>query len=264
MNLTLKIKLILLTLVLPISFLLAGILIGENSFLLGFSFHSLQITIILSLVGFIVGILFNIICYYRKIFGVAIYQTPIPLTLFLIFWLIADTFIGDWLSLFVGILGLLLGLWLNTTLVLPYQFFKIKKRILALLYLFYSFVILGLFMGVPIFNLLLGVFAGNYLAMRIVSYIKNDNFIKKSIHQGALFSAFIILIISLIAGLLAFSDIESYLEICYNITQIQLSSDKFLIFLIVMGILGVIAQYFITYFTANTILDLHKHRKTIR
>lgn len=241
--------------------MLAGYLIGKNSFLLGFEFNNLGMTIILSSVGLAIGVLFNFICYYRKLFAATIYQTPIPLTLFFTFWWISNFFASDYIAFFIGIAGLLLGLWLNSILVTPYQFFKIKKRILAFLYLFYSIVILGIFMGVPIFNILMGVFAGNYLAIRIISYINNENSIKRSIHQGALFSALVIAVISILSGLMAFVDIDTYLDTFQSLTHIRISAETFLLFLIIMGIIGVFGQYFITRFTAYTMLQLHNHKK---
>lgn len=258
---SLKIKLFILSLVFPLSFLLAGYLIGENSYLLGFEFRNTGVTIILSTVGFLIGVIFNIICYYRKVFAIAIYQTPIPLTLFFSFWWISNSFVNEWIAISLGFFGLLLGLWLNSVLVLPYQFFKVKKRILALLYLFYSIIILGLFMGVPIFNILLGVFAGNYLAMRIISYIKDDKDIGRSINQGALFSALVILIISILSGLMAFVDLETYLQTFTSLTHIPINGEKFLLILIIAGFVGVALQYFITRFTAYTMLHFHNYKK---
>lgn len=261
MKQALKIKLIILALVFPMSFCVAGYLIGENSYLLGLEFKSTLITATASLLGFSLGVLFNFICYYRKTFAIAIYQFPIPFTLFFAFWWISNSFVNNWLALFIGILGLLLGLWLNTVLVIPYQFYKIKKRILALLYLFYSIIILGIFMGVPIFNILLGVFAGNYLAIRTISYIRLESSINRNIHQGALFSALVILFITIIAGLMAIVDIETYTETFTALTKIPIDATKFIWFLVIGGALGVIIQYFITRFTAYTMLQLHNYRK---
>jgi len=247
MSMILKIKLFVLSLVFPLSFLLAGYLIGENSYLLGFEFKNTGVTIILCVIGFLIGIVFNIICYYRKVFAIAIYQTPIPLTLFFSFWWITNSFVNEWIAISLGFLGLFLGLWLNSVLVLPYQFFKI--------------IILGLFMGVPIFNILLGVFAGNYLAMRIISYIKDEKDIGKSIHQGASFSALVILIISILAGLMAFVDIETYLQTFTSLTHIPINGEKFLLILVIAGIIGVLLQYLITRFTAYTMLHFHNYKK---
>lgn len=262
MKRALKIKLTILALVFPFSFTFAGYIIAENSYLLGFEFNSSLATLIISLIGLTLGILFNFICYYRKVFAIAIYQFPVPFTLFFSFWWISNSFVNDGLALFIGLLGLLTGLWLNSILVTPYQFYKIKKRVLAFLYLFYSIIILGIFMGVPIFNILLGVFAGNYLAIRIISYVRNGQNIRKSINQGALFSSFVILLVTILAGLMAIVDIDSYVETFTQLTKIPINATKFVWFLVFAGSFGIVLQYVITRFTAYTILQLHNYRKS--
>lgn len=263
MSTALKTKLIVLALILPLSFSFAGYLIGENSYLLGLTFHNKNITLLITGCCFVFGSLLNLVCIYRKLFAIAMYQTPIPLTFFLIFWWIAQSISNIWIASLIGIIGLIIGLWLNTILVMPYQFFKIKKRVLAILYLFYSLFILGIFMGVPIFNLILGIFAGNYLAIRIMSYVRSPRKINQHIHQGALFSSIVLLFISGIAVWLAVIDPQSYLDVFNAMTQLKLSNDKFMWIIILLASAGVIFQYFITRFTAYTMLDLYRHRKTV-
>lgn len=263
MNAALKIKVFFLAMVFPISFLLAGWLIGENSYLLGFDFHNTGVTLLLSGVGFLFGALLNVICYYRKVFAIALYQTPIPLTLFFASWWIVNSLVNTWLAISIGFLFLLVGLWINSVIIIPYQFFRIKKRVLALLYVFYSIVILGLFMGVPLFNILMGVFAGNYLAIRTVSYVKLQKTITKNIRQGALFSSIVILFVSILASLMAFVDLETYLQTFTSLTQIPINAEKFFLFLVIAVLIGVLLQYFVTWFTATTMLQLHNHKKLI-
>ncbi|MBI9067428.1 MAG: hypothetical protein JEZ09_09060 [Salinivirgaceae bacterium] len=258
----LKLKLVLLSFIFPISFLLAGLIIGNNSQLFGITIKSNFMLSFVGSIGFVIGLLLNFVCYYRKLFTTAIYQTPIPLSLFLAFHWVANFFVGNYFAIFIGLIGLGIGLWLNKELVLPYQFYKVPKRILAILYLFYSIVAMGFFMGVPVFNILLGIFAGNYLAMRIMSYSKSEE-IRRNINQGSFYSALVILIISIIAGLIALNDVDAYVQLIHQLTNIQLNVDHFLSLLVVFGLTGTIAQYFITKFTAQTMFDFFMHRKIV-
>lgn len=246
----------------PVSFMFAGLIIGNNSQLFGITFKSNFMVSLMGSVGFIIGVILNFVCYYRKLFATAIYQTPIPLSLFLAFRWVANFFVGDYFAIIIGLFGLVIGLWLNKELILPYQFYKVPKRILAVLYLFYSIVAMGVFMGVPVFNVLLGIFAGNYLAMRIISYSKSEE-IRKNINQGSLYSALVILIISIIAGLIAANDVDGYVQLIHQLTNIQLNANRFLSLLFIFGISATLIQYFITKFTAQTMYDLFMHRKVV-
>lgn len=257
----LKLKLIILAFIFPISFALAGIIIGNNIQLFDIAVNSNYAPSIFGGIGFLLGTILNLICYYRKLFAIAIYQTPIPLALFFAFRWVTNIFLAELAADAIALVGLLIGLWLNKELVLPYQFYKVPKRILATLYLFYSIVALGFFLGVPIFNILLGMFAGNYLAVRIISYGNNENH-KKNINQGSMFSAIIILIVSIFAGLIAMNDIDSYVQLISQLVHIQINPDQFLSLFLFTITLTTIVQYFITRFTAYTMLDLFSHRKS--
>jgi hypothetical protein len=254
-NKALRTRVLLLALVLPVAFAIIGILISWYTKNTGF-------IIISGLSGFLLGVFFNFICYYRKLFAIAIYQTPIPLALFLLVWWISNSFFSPTLAFMAGIGGLLLGLWLNRELVLPYQFFKVNKRVLALLYFFYSIAFMGFFLGIPVFNLLLGLFAGNYIAIRIISYVRDHKEVHDSIHYGSLFSAFVLLLICLISGFFTIHDMQNSLQIIRETMHIKLTAKALVYIIAVSTLVMVVVQYFITRFTANTVLELHKQRKT--
>lgn len=254
LNKKLKIKLLLLSLVFPLSFSFIGFIEGLYS-------YNNAITILLAFAGLIIGILLNFICYHRKLFTIALYQTPIPLAIVLLVWWISNPFMSDLNSLFFAIGGLLIGLWLNKELILPYQFYKIKKRILALVYLFFSIVTLGYFIGIPAFNILLGFFAGNYLSIRAISNYKIERQINKDFKQGAAYTSLILFIITAFAFIMAFSDIEHSIKLTNQILGIPINKTFFIVLTSLGGIFIVILQYFITLFTARTMLQLWKHKR---
>lgn len=253
-NRILKYKLIILSLIFPLSFGLLG-------FVIGIYLHNLPVAIILNCLGLIIGLLFDLVCYYRKLFTSALYQGPIPVTLFLLFWWISDIFVNDLLAFFIGFGGLFLGLWLNSELIIPYQFYKIKKRFLALIYFFFSIASLGLFMGIPAFNLLLGVLAGNYLSIRVISNYKEEPEIIKTLKQGSAFTSVILLIMVIIAALISLSDMNNSLLLAQQIFFFPIDESQFKLLLIAGGIIIVVLQYFITLFTAKNMLQLWKYKR---
>lgn len=257
LNKTLKLKLLLLSLVLPLSFFFIG-------FIMSIYLYNLTIAIVIGLVGIGVGILLNFVCYYRKLFTAALYQTPIPAALFLLIWWISNSFASDLYAFFLGLGGLAIGLWLNSELVSPFQFYKIRKRFLALLYFFFSIALMGFFMGIPAFNILLGVLAGNYLSIRIISNFREERDINKNMKQGATFTSVVLLIIILISALMALSDIENSLLLAQEILRIPMTKNFFLVLIILGGIVLVLVQYYLTLFTAKTMLQLWKHKRFSR
>jgi len=250
----LKIKLILLATIFPMSLSISGYFIGYYE-------YNLTVAYILGFAGLITGILLNIVCFYRKLFTIVLYQTPIPMALFLISWWISSTFVNDLKALLFAVGGLVIGLWLNKELVIPFQFYKIKKRVLAIVYIFFSISVLGYFMGIPVFNLLLGFLAGNYLSIRVMSNYKVEREITKNFKKGALYTSFVLLMITLLAWFTAMSDVENSIQTANEVLGVSLSKDKFILLITTGGILIVILQYFITYYTAKTMLQLWKHKR---
>jgi hypothetical protein len=254
MNPLLKIKLVILSLIFPFSFSIAG-------FLIGWYIHNATFTIIFSITGFVLGILLDFICNSHKLFTLALFYAPIPLSIFILSWWIADIFTSTNYSLLIGLFGFGIGYWLNYELVLPYQFFKIKKRILATVYVVFSVSCLGFFMGVPFFNILLGVLAGNYLSIRIMENFRRKAYVEKSFRQGALFTAAILFLMVFFSGLNALTDLQSSMQLVEQLLNTSLSTVQFYWLLAIGGVNLVIIQYFITLFTANTMFEYWMHKK---
>ncbi len=228
---------------------------------MGLILYSPIVAIILTVVGFILGVLIDIICYYRKLFTIALYQAPIPLALFMIVWWVSNPFVRDLYAFFFAVGGLLIGLWLNNELLEPFQFYKIRKRTLGLIYIFFSLIFMGFFMGIPALNLLLGVLAGNYLSIRIISNYRKDRKIIINIRQGALYTAIVLFFITLLAGFTAVSDIDNSIILAEQIFNVSFSPNQFIILISLNGVLLVIFQYYLTLFTTKTMLQLWKHRR---
>jgi len=252
----LKIKLLFLSLLLPISLSAAG-------FLVGLFLENFTLAILFSISGLAFGILLTIVCYYQRLFTLALFYTPIPLALFMLSWWIADLFTGSNFSLLIGLIGFLIGIWLNYELVLPYQFYKIKKRILAVIYIFFSIACLGFFMGVPVFNILLGILAGNYLSIRVMENYNRHAFVDKSLRQGSLFTSFVLLILIFYSLLVASADIDHLMQLVEQKLHLSFTHSQFYILAIIGGIILVVIQYFITLFTAKTMFAWWLHQKKI-
>ncbi|MGD9994856.1 MAG: hypothetical protein AB7S69_16270 [Salinivirgaceae bacterium] len=251
---SLKVKLLLLAAIFPVAFSLIG-------WFLSSFYQNTESRVIFAALGFVLGIFFSFICFRRKLFTVVLYQAPIPLALFLLAWWFSHVFTSGWLAFLIGALWFFIGLWLNSELVLPYQFYRIKKRFLALIYLFFSIAMLGFFMGIPVFNLLLGVLAGNYLSIRVLYPYSSKTTIQKNLVQGAWFTALSLLGITLFAGIIAVSDLENSLLMAQQLLQIQLSKNLFLLLLALGAVILTLFQFALTLFSARTMLNWWHYRR---
>ena len=257
LNRKLRIKLIILSLVFPVTFSFIG-------FMEGIYFYNNSVTLLLAIVGLIVGVILTYICYRRKLFTIALYQAPIPLSIFLLVWWVSNLFVSEYQSILIAIGGLLLGLWLNKELVLPYQFYKMKKRVLAIVYIFFSIALLGYFIGIPAFNILLGILAGNYLSIRVIRNYKEEQEINKNFKQGSAYTSFVLLIITAIATLLAISDIDYSLQLANRVIHSSFDKTTLIILMVIGGVAIITIQYFVTLFTAKTMFQLWKHKRFSR
>jgi hypothetical protein len=116
-------------------------------------------------------------------------------------------------------------------------------------------------MVIPAFNLLLGVLAGNYLSIRVISNYKEEPEINKTLKQGSAFTSVMLLIIVIIAALIAFSDLDNSILIAQQILFIPVDEHLFKFLLIAGGIIIVVLQYFVTLFTAKNMLQLWKYKR---
>lgn len=135
--------------------------------------------------------------------------TPIsPILFFMIGWWASLPLVPENQIFIFALTGLALGviidvIFLKRVLVFGYG---LKMIIMAAIYLFYSAGIFGFFMGVPIFNVLPGIFAAIYIARR-ASLGKWDNArFRRNLDHTARFAVAVLLLICIESAYLALSD----------------------------------------------------------
>jgi hypothetical protein len=243
----LNFQLVFVALVFPVSLSVAGLLIS-------WFYELIHLKLLLVISGFCLGLAVNAICYYRKLFTILLYKAPAPLILFIMPWWMTYDFFSTLTSFLIGLAGLLTGLFINAVLVHPYQFYRIPKRILAVIYLLFSIILIGIFMGVPVFNLLLGALAGNYLSIRTLTYKREQKHINRHVMWGALFTALIMLIMVALSGFMTGLNSESMLNTVNELLNTNVDAQTWQYLLVSIGILLIVGQYLLTYFTAHTLI----------
>jgi hypothetical protein len=123
-----------------------------------------------------------------------------------------------------------------------------KQGILAMIYLFYSMGFFGFFMGVPIFNLAVGALAGVFMGRRFYHRGVAKERLQKASTSFALFSASIMVLVSIASAYFATKDIRDTALNLRGMLKFQfLPTNQTIIVLIVVGGTGlVLTQYWIT------------------
>jgi len=81
--------------------------------------------------------------------------------------------------------------------------YQLNNRILVAIYLFYSVVALGMGMGVPIFNLALGILAGIYIARKMHIFGADEEQHKQAFRRMAMFCSAAMVMVCCLITLLA-------------------------------------------------------------
>lgn len=185
----------------------------------------------------------------ESIFIGAIIGPVLPIFLFLIGWWSSLNFASDWIVLMFGLIGLGIGCIID--IIISRRISKAywwKKGVLSMVYVFYSVCVFGFFMGVPIFNLAVGAFAGIFMGRRFFHLGVDRERLQKAATAFSLFSASIMALISLASAYFALKDIRDTALNLHGMLKLQfMPTDQMIIALIVVGGIGLIlTQYLIS------------------
>jgi len=121
---------------------------------------------------------------------------------------------------------------------------------LGILYLFYSIVTLGMFMGLPIGSFTLGIAAGLYAARKMQFAQADEQARKRYIKKTAIFSAFVMALMCCLITLWAVAG----QMIGYRIEAFTITSPIFLVIVLTGGVIVVTLQYCVTLAAAKIML----------
>ena len=188
---------------------------------------------------------------YDYVFLSMIYAPIYPIFLFLVGWWVSIPLVPENQIFIFALAGLALGvvidvIFLKRALVFGYG---LKIIIMVAIYLFYSAGIFGFFMGVPIFNVLLGIFAAIYIARR-ASLSKWDNArFRRNLDHTARFAVAVLLLICIESAYLALSDTHTANNISGMLgLNFEITTDVLWGIVIVGGLVLLGFQYWIVRF----------------
>lgn len=190
-----------------------------------------------------------------------IFSAVIPIIIFLAFWWGSVGHVAEHNIFKYALLGFLLGIAINQIFFTKYikNCYQIPTAVLIFVYLFYSVCIFGFFMGVPIFNLVLGPLAGLYIAKKITNTKFDKLSISKIISSTTIFVTITMILICVASGYIALVDpyTASNLKGMFGLSFYP--SQTFLITLIVIGGFAlVLFEYFLTKAVIRFYLKKHQ------
>jgi|WetSurMetagenome_2_1015567.scaffolds.fasta_scaffold71288_4 hypothetical protein len=193
---------------------------------------------------------------FDKIFFSFIFGGVLPVTLFLTGWWSTFRLVPENQIFIFAFSGLALGIIIDFFFIKKVisNLYSIKNSNLILIYIFYSVCCFGFFMGVPVFNSLLGIPAGYYAARKCVFLNMEKENAEKSFKQTSFFTAIIISFISISSATIALIDpytsgsLKNMLNLNFEITKLMFVSG-----IIIGGVFLIFVQYYLTKFTAKII-----------
>lgn len=151
--------------------------------------------------------------------------------------------------------GLGLGILIDAVVLKPKlkSIETLKTSTLMMIYVFYSIMVLGFFMGVPVFNLALGILAGRFMVRVGLYKGLTQKQMKTLIQSTAIFVSVVLLGICLISAWIALKDpwdtainLQGMLGLGFTVTPLMVLG------LVVFGGIGLIlTQYLLTLFFAH-------------
>lgn len=130
--------------------------------------------------------------------------------------------------------------------------YQMSGVILGILYLFYSIITLGMFMGLPIGSFTLGIAAGLYAARKMQLMQTDEKISKRYFKKTAVFSASVM---TLMCCLITFWAVAGKM-IGYKLDSFTITAPIFFTIVLAGGAIAVTLQYFVTLAAAKMMLKL--------
>lgn len=181
---------------------------------------------------------------FDTMFGGLIIGLIIPAAAICLFW---------WVSFLLGfdirfwtITGIFVGVGLDLFMLrgLVTRFYSFSMTALVLIFCLYSIGIFGFFMGVPVFNVALGVVAGIYVGRRAKLTGVTRDLMRIQLRRAAVFSTIVLLVLCTASAVLALTDpyTGANLQGMLNLKS-ELTPADIWFLIIVGGTLLLVCQY---------------------
>lgn len=185
----------------------------------------------------------------EKLFLQVIIGLPAPILGLLAGWWGSISFVPEEAIKYFALGGLLFGILMDVLFLRRWvhKAYELPKTGFVLLYLFYTVGIFGFFMGVPVFNLIVGIVAGYYVGICLRHKNAEASTTEDYAHKTALFSAVVLIVVCALSLCMAFLDASLSANI-QGLFSMEKSISKTTILALsgLGGILMVLLEYILT------------------
>jgi len=185
----------------------------------------------------------------ETLFLYAVFGAILPLLLLLAGWWGSIPLVAEQQIKYFALGGLLLGLILDLFFLKKWvrAAYRLPLAFLGLAYIFYSVGMFGFFMGVPAFNLSMGLVAGFYMGLRLKQQGMAEADAEPFIHRTALFAAGVLALACTASLLIAAADsfLTANINGMFGLAK-PLSRQQILWAAGVAGIGLVVTEYYLT------------------
>ena len=185
---------------------------------------------------------------FDKNFLSIIYAPIIPIVLFLSVWWISVPFVDDRHIFIWAVAGVVLGILIDLMIYRHWLAVNYRQHpvVMLIISLFYSIGMFGFFMGVPVFNVILGAFAGVYAARKSMIDRMDASCTKLAINRTAAATTAVLGLVCIASAYFALSDPYTSANIGGMLGLVNDPSRLTLwLIIIVGGLLLLIVQYLI-------------------
>jgi hypothetical protein len=172
-----------------------------------------------------------------------------PTFLLLVGWWGSIPFVNEETVKYFALGGLVLGVMLDMLFLKHwvYKAYGLPVTWFVVFYLFYSVALLGFFMGIPVFNLVLGIIGGYYVGICLRYKDTTKEVVAQYAQRTAFFTTGVLFIVCAASWLMAYFDtfLVSNIQSMFNLNQ-AISRGNILTIAGLGGVVLVAAEYFLT------------------
>lgn len=193
-----------------------------------------------------------------------VFGAVLPIFLFLAGWWSSIGLVSDNLIFVIALTCLSLGIVIDIVFLKKWlrNVYITNFKLLVIIYLFYSICTFGFFMGVPVFNLMLGIMAGIFVGRKSYHDKKSINEVRFNIKKTSIFTTVVILTIALASAFFALRDpmdTARNLEGMFHIQSFSITTQMIISIIVIGGFVLALSQYWLTKTAALTTFNHGKH-----
>jgi len=145
----------------------------------------------------------------------AILGAIFPILGFLAGWWGTLSFMADRLTILIASIGLLIGILVDIACLRRWvdRAYSINVKIWMAVYLFYSIGMFGLFMGVPVFNVILAVPAGLFIGSKLARQTADHDEVRRMNRNTCIFTTGVLAVVCVISAVIALLDPYTSLDL---------------------------------------------------